>query len=125
EDAKMGYKIIKVVTGKYLLPDTTFLFYRSISQFPSGVSREEIMSQPRISHQGLDVLKVYFYFTSLAGDPAEIKIFYLRKNPMPFRSLQRTNDRSIGFCRALARKNARSDRVFLELFGYFFFQEKK
>jgi len=42
----MGYKIIKVVTGKYLLPDTTFLFYRSINQFPSRLSREEIMSQP-------------------------------------------------------------------------------
>jgi len=32
---------------------------------------------------------------------------------------------SIGFCRAQARKNPRSDGVFLELFGYFFFQEKK
>jgi hypothetical protein len=30
-----------------------------------------------------------------------------------------------GFCRAQARKNPRSDGVFLELFGYFFFQEKK
>ena len=80
----MGYKIIKVVTGKYLLPDTTFLFYRSINQFPSRLSREEIMTQPESLIED-DVLKVYFYFLSLAGDPAEIKIFYLRKKPMPFR----------------------------------------
>jgi len=53
-------------------------------------------------------------------------IFYLQKKGLELQiSTPKKQSLSIGFCRALAWKNARSDRVFLELFGYFFFQEKK
>ncbi|MGN6341588.1 MAG: hypothetical protein ACTHML_11525 [Ginsengibacter sp.] len=37
----MGYKTIKAVPGKYLLPDATFLFYRLNLNLSSGTRRVE------------------------------------------------------------------------------------